>query len=75
MIDMAAAQRANTTSKHWARASIVNSMLFVAAAALQLNVTFWVLVVTNFALMHAVWLVQLVRRREWSAVDFGLVGR
>ncbi len=44
----------------------------MAAAALQLNVTFWVLVVTNFVLMHAIWLVQLARRRNWSAVDFGL---
>jgi hypothetical protein len=73
MIDMAAADTTNSIAKHWGRASIVNSLLLLPAAALHLNVTFWVLVVTNFALMHAVWLDQLVRRREWSAVDFRLV--
>jgi hypothetical protein len=70
---MAAAETASARAKHWGRASIVNSLLLIAAAALQLNVTFWVLAFTNFALMHAVWLVQLLRRREWGEVDFSLV--
>ena len=70
---MATAETANTTAKHWGRASIANSLLLLAAAATQLNLTFWVLGVTNFALMHAVWLVQLVRRRDWGEVDFRLM--
>jgi hypothetical protein len=72
MADMAASKTANS-ARNWGRASIVNSLLLLPAAALQLDVTFWVLGVTNFALMHAIWLDQLVRRKEWAAVDFGLV--
>lgn len=70
---LSTAETENTSAKHWARASIVNSLLLFTAAALQLNATFWVLVVTNFALLHAVWLVQLVRRRHSGAVDSGYV--
>ena len=56
------------TGKRWARASIANSLLLLPTAALQFNVVFWVLVVTNFALMHAIWVVPVVRRR--AARDF-----
>src|SRR3954451_14028843 len=70
---MASTQTGNTSAKNWARASIVNSLLLFAAAVVQLNVTFWVLLVTNFALMHGVWLAQLVRHKHWGAVDFRAV--
>ena len=69
MTRMGATDTANTAAKLWGRASILNSLLLPAAAALGLDVTFWVLVLTNFVAMHAIWLVQ--KRR--GAVDFGLV--
>ena len=71
--DMATAQTGNMTAKQWGRASILNSLLLLSAAALQLDVTFWVLVMTNFVLMHAIWIVQVTPRRNWSEFDFGLM--
>ena len=68
---MVTTQTDNATAKHLGRASIVNSILLPTAAAFQLNVTFWVLVVTNFVLLHAIWLTQFVQRRIWHEVDFG----
>ena len=54
-------------------ASIANSLLLPLSAALHLNVTFWILVVTNFLLMHAIWISQVVRVRRWDRADFGPV--
>ncbi len=62
-----------STAKHWGLASIFNSLMLLAAAALQWDATFWALVMTNFALMHAVWLVQLARHKNWRAVDVSLL--
>jgi hypothetical protein len=59
-------------AKRWARMSVVNSFLLPTTAALHFNVAFWALVMTNFLLMHTVWLSQLVRFRNWQKVDFGL---
>jgi hypothetical protein len=67
---MATAHTTNTGAKRWARASIVNSLLLPATAALQFGVTFWVLVVTNFVLMHAVWISQIRHFRDWRKLDF-----
>lgn len=71
---MASVETKSATAKQLARASIVNSLLLPIAAGFQLNVTFWVLVMANFLLMHAVWVVQLSRRRR-TRIDFGLVKR
>lgn len=70
---MASAETQNATAKLLARASIANSLLLPIVTALQLNVTFWVLVMTNFMLMHAVWVIQLPQSRSGSKVDFRLV--
>ena len=72
MTNMVSAQTENAVAKQWARASIVSSVLLFSAAALHFDVTFWVLVLTNFVFMHAVWVTQLVQRRSWNAVDFRL---
>jgi hypothetical protein len=72
MVGMATTRPENVTAQPWGWASIANSLLLPAAAAAQLNVTFWVLVMTNFVLMHAVWITQLVRFRNWGKVNFGL---
>jgi len=73
MIDMAEAETVSTPAKWFGRASIGSSLLLFAAAALQLDVTFWVLVCTNFVLMHAVWLTQFARHGSWEAIDFRAV--
>lgn len=77
MTNVASTETQSATTKQLARASILNSSLLPVAAALQLNVTFWVLVMTNFVLIHAVWLSQLPRSRTTSGtrVDFALVKR
>ena len=72
MTSMASADTQNEAAKQLARASILNSLLLPVVAVLQLNVTFWVLVLTNFVLMHAVWLVQVTQSRSGSRVDFRL---
>jgi len=77
-----AANSGTTTAKRWGRASIVNSLLLLPTAALQFNMLFWVLVVTNFALMHGVWVVPLLRRRGavgfrsfgWPLIAFAVLG-
>jgi hypothetical protein len=56
-------------AKRWATASVVNSVLLPASAALQFDKTFWALVVTNFVLMHMVWIDQLLRSGTWQKVD------
>jgi hypothetical protein len=53
-------------AKRWATASVVNSVLLPASAALQFDKTFWALVVTNFVLMHMVWIDQLLRSGTWQ---------
>jgi hypothetical protein len=76
------ADNATNPATHFARASIVNSLLLLPAAAIQFDVLFWVLVATNFALMHAVWVVPLVRRRgmagfrlfTWPLIAFAVMG-
>jgi hypothetical protein len=47
MTSMASADTQNEAAKQLARASILNSLLLPVVAVLQLNVTFWVLVLTN----------------------------
>jgi len=52
--------------------SITNSILLPVAAALHFNATFWVLVVTNFVLMHAIWILPVAfGHKSWSDVDWG----
>ncbi len=72
---MATAERDNAIGKQFGWASIANSLLLPLSAALHLNVTFWILVVTNFLLMHAIWISQVVRVRRWDRADFGPVFR
>ena len=67
---MATTRTENAAAKRWARASIVNSFLLPATAALQFDVTFWVLVFTNFVLIHMVWVAQLVRFNSWKRIDW-----
>ena len=67
---MATAERDNAIGKRFGWASIANSLLLPLSAALHLNVTFWILVVTNFLLMHAIWISQVVRVRRWDRADF-----
>ena len=50
---------------------MANSLLLPLAAALHYNVAFWVLVLSNFVLMHAIWITQIIRRKSWSSVDRG----
>jgi hypothetical protein len=38
-----------------------------------LDVTFWVLVVTNFVLMHGVWVTQLAQFNSWKRIDWAPV--
>ena len=83
-MEMVSTPQHNTTAMHWMWASIVNSLLLPTAAAFHFDVPFWGLVVTNFFLMHAVWLTQLIQgktRREidlvpvrWSLVSFAGLG-
>ena len=63
----------NASTKALPLASIGNSLLLLLplAAALQFNVAFWVLVGTNFVLMHAIWIGQLLRGATWSSVNWG----
>lgn len=57
----------------WARMSFANSLLLVPIAAFGFGEAFWVLVVTNFTLMHAVWISQLGPRGNGRKVDFGAI--
>lgn len=57
-------------AKRWARFSVVNSFLLPMAAAFQFNEVFWLLVITNFVLMHAVRISEIGRFREWRTLDF-----
>jgi len=66
---MVASRTDNLVPKRWARASIANSLLLPVAAALHFNLAWWVLVVTNAVLMHAVWVSQLTRG-SWNAIDW-----
>lgn len=61
----------NASRKALPAASIGNSLLLPLAAAFHLNVAFWVLVVTNFVLMQAIWITQLLRGVKWGRVDWG----
>ena len=70
---MTTAQTENAVAKRWEQASIANSLLLPATAALHLNVTFWVLVLTNFLLMHGVWVAQLMRLRSWKGIDWAVI--
>jgi len=67
---VASARSGIASPKGLARASIANSLLLPVAAALHFNVTFWLLVVTNFLLFHAIWITQLPFKK-WSRVDWG----
>ena len=68
---MASARTQDATAKGFAVASTVNSFLLPLAAALHFNVAFWILVATNFALFHAIWVSQLIRLKSWKRVDWG----
>jgi hypothetical protein len=68
---MAAGYAKSEVARRCAWSSIANSVLLPVTAALNSNVIFWMLVFTNFLLMHAVWLSQVVRNREH--VDYSLV--
>lgn len=72
MANMVSAETQSATAKKLARASTVNSLLLPIVAAFRLNVTFWVLVMANFLLLHAVWAVQLPQKGR-TKVDFRLV--
>ena len=62
----------NVSAKALPAASIANSLLLPVAAALHFNDAFLVLVVTNFVLMHAIWMVPIfIRNKSWSDVDWG----
>ncbi len=69
---MASTHMESAAAKRWGRASILNSLLLPAAAALHLDMTFRVLVCTNFVLMHAVWVSQLVRLKGWKRIDWAV---
>ena len=53
--------------------SVATSFLLVPIAAFGFGEAFWVLVVTNFTLMHAVWISQLGARGNRRKVDFGII--
>ena len=53
--------------------SVANSLLLVPIAAFRIGEAFWVLVVTNFTLMHAVWISQLDPRGNRRKIDFGAI--
>lgn len=67
---MATNHTESAAAKQWGRASIVNSFLLPVTAALHLDVMFWVLVLTNFVLMHAIWVSQLFRVNSWKRIDW-----
>ena len=61
----------NAQARGLAAASILNSLLLPVAAASHFNVTFWALVITNFVLMHSIWMTQLPRVKSLRNVDWG----
>ena len=52
--------------------SVANSLLLVPIAAFSFDEAFWALVITNFLLMHAIWISQLGHGGNWRKVDFGI---
>ena len=58
-----------TAPNRLARLSVLNSSLLPITAGFEFNVTFWVLVCTNFVLFHAVWISQIRHLKDWRTLD------
>lgn len=68
---IATAERQNRTAERFRWASIANSLLLPVSAALHFNLTFWILIGTNFLLLHGIWISQLIRLRSWDRLSWG----